>query len=81
MAIWLGKIWLGQKDPSQEEAKEDILHVLKAAVREIQHEPRVDASYRSSVENKSSILDQGHRGKQEEVQPQLGTKNTMGGNA
>lgn len=81
MAIWLGKIWLGQKDPSQEEAKEDIIHVLKAAIRDIEREPRIDASSRSAVENKQSVLDQKHRGSAPEVQPELGTKDSMGESA
>ena len=78
MAIWLGKIWLGQRDPANEEAKEDMLHVLKAAVREIQSEPRIDPSSRSAMENKQSLLDKKYRGDSSEIQPKLGTENTMG---
>jgi hypothetical protein len=81
MAIWLGKVWLGQKDPCQEEAKEDILHVLKSAIREIEREPRVDASERSFVEDKQSLLDQKYRRQKTEVFSELGTEETMGGNA
>ena len=81
MAIWLGKIWLGQKDPSQEEAKEDILHVLKAAVREVQYEPRIQASSGSLMENKPSLLDKESGGNEREIQSKLGTKTTMGRNA
>lgn len=81
MAIWLGKIWLGQKDPSNDEAKEDMLHVLKSAIREIEREPRIDASSRSFMENKQSLLDKEHRGEQTEVLPKLGTENSLGESA
>src|SRR6202158_607622 len=32
MAIWLGKIWLGQKDPGMDETKEDALNAIREAV-------------------------------------------------
>ena len=57
MAIWLGKVWLGQKDPALDEAKEEALEAVKSAIREIQREPRVDFTQRSSVENQQPQLD------------------------
>ena len=57
MAIWLGKVLLGQRDPGIDETKEDALATIRQAIREIAYEPRVDAPQRSSLENKQSILD------------------------
>lgn len=81
MAIWLGKIWLGQKDPGLEDSKNDLLGVLNAAIREIQREPRVDASGRSIVEDKQFILDQGRGRGPKEVCVELGPDEIVGGDA
>lgn len=57
VAIWLGKIWLGQKDPGLLDCKEDVLAALRAAVTDIQREPRISTSSRSPVENEQPLLD------------------------
>lgn len=58
MAIWLGKVWLGQKDPALEEVKEEAIEAVKSAIRDIQREPRVESVERSSVEDQQPVLDQ-----------------------
>lgn len=77
MAIWLGKNWLGQRDPGFEEHKGDVIDAIKAAVREIQGEPRIESSGRSLLENKQSLLDQELRGAETKVQVKLGARNTL----
>ena len=56
MAIWLGKIWLGQRDPNTEEVKGG-LHDIRNAIIEILREPRISSSQRSIVEDKQPLLD------------------------
>ncbi len=81
MAIWLGKIWLGQKDPALDESKEDMLHALKSAVKEIQSQSGIDVAERSFVEDKQSLSHQGCAGKENGIQTELGAENSMGGSA
>lgn len=61
LAIWLGKIWLGQKDNSSEDVKSG-LHDIRNAIVEILHEPRVRSTERPTLEDKQSILDKKRRG-------------------
>jgi hypothetical protein len=67
MAIWLGKVLLGQKDPGIDETKEDVKHALLQAVREIRDESRIATASRSSLENKQLVLDQERRGETPEI--------------
>ena len=57
MAIWLGKIWLGQKDPGLEEVKGDVLDVVREAVRAINHDARVQGPGKPVVADEQPILD------------------------
>ena len=81
LAIWLGKIWLEQKDPGLEDSKQDLIGALNAAVREIQKEPRVDASSRSTMEDKQPVLDQGLGGYTPQIRLKLGSEKAVGGDA
>ena len=81
MAIWLGKIWLGQKDPGIDETKEDALNAIREAVREISREPRIYSTSRSSVEDKPSLLDQESRRTEDEILSELGTESAVGRDA
>jgi hypothetical protein len=67
LAIWLGKIWLGQKDPGIDETKEDALNAIRQAIKEISAEPRIDAPPRPNVEIKQLILDKKLGGETPEV--------------
>jgi hypothetical protein len=67
LAIWLGKIWLGQKDPGIDETKEDALNAIRQAIKEISAEPRTDASQRPPVEIKQLILDKELGGETTEI--------------
>lgn len=81
MAIWLGKIWLGQKDPGMDETKEDALNAIRDAIREVEREPRIHSSSRPALENQQSILDKEPRREATEVRTKLGPEASMGGNA
>lgn len=61
LSIWLGKIWLGQRDPS-EERKADSIDDLTKTIQDIVNEPRNGTPARSLVENQQSILDKEFRG-------------------
>jgi hypothetical protein len=67
MAIWLGKIWLGQKDPGIDEAKGEALESIKAAIREISGQRGAEAPERSPLENKQPVLDQERRGEETKI--------------
>ena len=67
MAIWLGKIWLGQKDPGLEEVKGDVLDVVREAVRAINRESRTEGSSQPALEDKQPILDKECSGTTPEV--------------
>lgn len=57
MAIWLGKIWLGQKDPGFDETKESALNAIVQAIREMQSDARACPPERPVLEDKQPILD------------------------
>jgi Fe-S oxidoreductase len=58
LAIWLGKMWLGQRDSAIDEVKQDALNEIRTAIREILAEPRINAPGRPLMEDKQSLLDQ-----------------------
>lgn len=80
MAIWLGKIWLGQRDPNCEETK-DILENARQAIRDIQNERRMGLIGRSVVEDQQPLLDQELRRQADQIRIELGAENPVGGNA
>lgn len=57
VAIWLGKIWLGQRDPGIDETKEDALHAIKQAIREIHESGRTEPSDEPQMANRQFVLD------------------------
>jgi hypothetical protein len=67
LAIWLGKIWLGQKDPGLIDCKEDVLAALRAAVADIQREPRISTASGPPVENQQPLLDKERSGSEGEI--------------
>lgn len=81
MAIWLGKIWLGQTDPGLQDTKEDLVHALRLAIREITRDSGIQTSERQVLEDKQPLLDQKFRRNETEVQIKLGSEEIMGGNA
>ena len=79
MAIWLGKIWLGQKDPGIDETKEEARNAIIQAIREIRGEPRIEPPKRSLLEAKQSILDKGQSREADQVPTELGPETTISG--
>lgn len=80
MAIWLGKVWLGQKDPQGEENK-DLINDVREAVREIRDGRRSESFERSILANKSPLSYQGLTREQDKVPHELGSGNPMEGEA
>jgi hypothetical protein len=64
MAIWLGKIWLKQKDNSSDSLKEVAGECIIAAVKEINRNAGVSRSGQSSMEAEQPLLDQKQDGPQ-----------------
>ena len=76
LAIWLGKIWLGQKDET--EVKQMVSDAVREAVREIARDSGIETSSRPLLEDKQSILHQRSEGQPGAVPAQLGTKDPVG---
>lgn len=78
MAIWLGKIWLGQRDTSADELSEATKKGVIDALREIEElRSGTGEAGRSSLEAESSVLDSGRTGESDSVQNELGTEGTV----
>ena len=56
MGIWLGKIWLGQKEDASE-LKELIVNELRAGIRHLSQEPRGETASRPALEAEQSLPD------------------------
>lgn len=80
MAIWLGKVWLGQKDPQCEETK-DILEDARAAIREIRDDRRIRIAEQPLVEDQQPLLNQECGRQEDPIRIELGTENPVGGDA
>lgn len=58
MAIYLGKQYLGQRDPDYQDKSESLADDIHAAIAETIRERRVQIDQRPIVENQQSLLDQ-----------------------
>lgn len=67
LSIWLGKIWLGQRDSDINEVKQDALNEIRSAIREILAEPRINVPGRPIMAHEQPILDQDFRGDKTEI--------------
>ena len=56
MGIWLGKIWLGQKEDVSE-LKELIVNELRAGISQLSQESRGQAASITTVETEQSLSD------------------------
>lgn len=76
MAIWLGKIWLGQKDNQVEELQQKVEDV-RSAIRELQEQRRREADQRPLLEDKQSLSHQGCGREKDKVRVELGAEGAM----
>jgi len=76
MAIWLGKIWLGQRDTSRDEIREVAEDAIRRAVREIDANSRAENARRRELENEQSLLHQGPGREEDPLSSELGTTGT-----
>ena len=72
MAIWLGKIWLGQRDVAHEETNA-LMRDLRDAIKENDAAPRIRELEGQVLEIEQPVLDTGPRGEAGEVSAELGS--------
>lgn len=80
MAIFLGKVWLGQKDGVIEEATNLAENAIINAIKQIQKESRADDVSGPILEDQQPLLDQRQRRESKKIQLELGTEDSVGGN-
>lgn len=57
MAIWLGKIWLGQKEDIVNELKDWMIHELRIGIKKLSEESTSQATCESKMETQQPISD------------------------
>jgi hypothetical protein len=57
MAIWLGKIWLGQKEDLMNELKDWMIHEMRAGIKQISEESRGQAASEPRMEIEQPLSD------------------------
>ena len=57
MAIWLGKIWLGQKEDVIDELKDLMIHAMRTGIREISEKSRGETSSVPEMETQQPVSD------------------------
>lgn len=73
----LGEEWLDQGKKNNNDIENQVDNVIDA-VREVEEEQGGHATFRSSMEDESSVLDQDQRGQEDQVPVELGAENPLG---